>query len=125
MYESGKFSEMLNYCSKLLEKNPNDLMALQNSALSLLNLENYSEAITYCDRVLKENNFDMNRFHKESFEANSGPRNSAKKNILRDLKIDFLKNERQLKADGSSSLLDLATSEGIALNSGCRSGSYT
>jgi tetratricopeptide (TPR) repeat protein len=58
MYESGKFSDMLNYCSKLLEKNPNDLMALQNSALSLLNMENYSEAITYCDKVLQENNFD-------------------------------------------------------------------
>ncbi len=58
MFESGKFSDMLNYCSKLLEKNPNDLMALQNSALSLLNLENFSEAITFCNKVLKENNFD-------------------------------------------------------------------
>ena len=58
MFETGKFDEMLNYCLKILGKNPNDLMALQNSALSLLNLEKFSEAILYCDKVLKENNFD-------------------------------------------------------------------
>ena len=58
MFESGKFNDMFDYCSKLLEKNPKDMMALQNSALSLLNLEKFSEAITFCDLVLKENNFD-------------------------------------------------------------------
>jgi tetratricopeptide (TPR) repeat protein len=33
-------------------------MALQNSALSLLNLKNFSEAITFCDMVLNVNKFD-------------------------------------------------------------------
>ncbi|MFB5613133.1 MAG: tetratricopeptide repeat protein, partial [Nitrosarchaeum sp.] len=52
MFESGKFTDMFNYCKKLLENNPDDMVALQNSALSLLHLERYEEAITYCDKVL-------------------------------------------------------------------------
>ena len=58
MFEAGKFDDLLNYCSKMLEKNPKDLMALQNSALSLLHLEKFSDCIDICNKVLKENEFD-------------------------------------------------------------------
>lgn len=58
MFEAGKFDDMLNYCTKILEKNPKDLMALQNSALSLLHLDKFSECIDICNKVLNENEFD-------------------------------------------------------------------
>ena len=59
MFESGKFDDMLNYCTKLLETNPDDMVALQNSALALLHLEKFEESIIYCDKVLKIKNFDI------------------------------------------------------------------
>ena len=59
MFESGKFDDMYNYCAKLLETNPNDMIALQNSALALLHLERFEDSIIYCDKVLKIKNFDI------------------------------------------------------------------
>ena len=44
MFESGKFDDMLNYCTKLLEINPDDMVALQNSALALLHLEKFEDS---------------------------------------------------------------------------------
>ncbi len=58
MFESGKFDDMYNYCKKILDNNPNDMVALQNSALALLHLERYEDSIIYCDKVLKIKNFD-------------------------------------------------------------------
>ncbi|MGD8708710.1 MAG: tetratricopeptide repeat protein, partial [Nitrosopumilaceae archaeon] len=48
MYEAGKYKDLQNYCLKLLEKNPNDLLALQNLALSLLHLGKFAESISIC-----------------------------------------------------------------------------
>ena len=59
MFETDKFDDMLNYCAKLLESNPDDMVALQNSALAFLHLEKFEDSITYCDKVLKIKNFDI------------------------------------------------------------------
>ena len=59
MFESGKFDDMFNYCTKLLEANPDDMVALQNSALALLHLEKFEDSIIYCDKVLKIKIFDI------------------------------------------------------------------
>jgi tetratricopeptide (TPR) repeat protein len=59
MFESGKFDDMYNYCKKLLDNNPDDMVALQNSALALLYLERYEDSIIYCDKVLKIKFFDI------------------------------------------------------------------
>lgn len=58
MFEAGQFADMQNYCSKMLEKNPKDLVALQNLALSFLHLEKFSECIEICDKVLSDNKYD-------------------------------------------------------------------
>ena len=57
MFESEKFDDMLNYCTKLLEINPDNMVALQNSALALLHLEKFEDSIIFCDKVLKNKNF--------------------------------------------------------------------
>ena len=36
MINARKYDEMYNYCKNLLEKIPNDMVALQNTALSLI-----------------------------------------------------------------------------------------
>ena len=59
MFESGKFDDMYNYCTKLLESNPDDMVALQNSALALLHLEKFEDSIIYCDKVLQIKIFDI------------------------------------------------------------------
>src|SRR3989338_1414610 len=59
MFESGKFDDMYNYCTKLLETNPDDMVALQNSALALLHLEKFEDSIIYCDKVLQIKIFDI------------------------------------------------------------------
>lgn len=53
MFEAGKFDDMLSYCNAMLEKDPDDMLALQNSALALFHLEQFPEAVNACDRVLK------------------------------------------------------------------------
>lgn len=58
MFESGQYDEMYNYCQKLLSTNPNDMVALQNSALALIHLERYEDSIIYCDKVLKLKIYD-------------------------------------------------------------------
>ena len=39
MFNSGKYDDMYNYCKTLLEKIPNDMVALQNISLSLIYLK--------------------------------------------------------------------------------------
>ena len=53
MFDAGKFDDMLRYCQTMLEKDPDDMLALQNSALALFHLEQFSDAINACDTVLK------------------------------------------------------------------------
>lgn len=53
MFDAGKFDDMLRYCKTMLEKDPDDMLALQNSALALFHLEQFSDAINACDMVLK------------------------------------------------------------------------
>ena len=53
LFNSEKYDEMYNYCKNLLEKIPNDMVALQNISLSLIYLKKYDESIQYCDKVLK------------------------------------------------------------------------
>ena len=59
MFNAGKYQDMYDYCKELLEKIPNDMVALQNISLSLIYLEKYEEAIKYCDKVLEIKNSDM------------------------------------------------------------------
>ena len=53
MFDAGKFDDMLHYCKTMLDKDPEDMLALQNSALALFHLKQFSEAISFCDMVLK------------------------------------------------------------------------
>ena len=57
LFNSEKYDEMYNYCKNLLEKIPNDMVALQNISLSLIYLKKY-DSIQYCDKVLKIKNSD-------------------------------------------------------------------
>ena len=50
--------KMYNYCKDLLDKIPNDMVALQNISLSLIHMKKYSEAIIYCDKVLEIKQLD-------------------------------------------------------------------
>ncbi|RZD36961.1 MAG: hypothetical protein CXT78_16930 [Thaumarchaeota archaeon] len=59
MFNAKKYDEMYRYCKDLLEKIPNDMIALQNISLSLIHLQKYSEAIVYCDKVLEIKNSDI------------------------------------------------------------------
>ena len=51
MFNGERYDEMYTYCKKLLEKIPNDMVALQNISLSLIYLEKYEEALDYCNKV--------------------------------------------------------------------------
>ena len=42
MFNAGKYDEMYKYCKDLLNKIPNDMVALQNISLSLIYLKRYS-----------------------------------------------------------------------------------
>lgn len=44
-YESGNYTKAIEYCDKILSKNPNDFNALAYKGSSLAYLENYEEAI--------------------------------------------------------------------------------
>ena len=59
MFNAGKYDEMYAYCKSLLEKIPNDMVALQNISLSLIYLKKYPEAIVYCDKVLEIRDSEM------------------------------------------------------------------
>ena len=39
MFNAGKYHELYNYCKSLLEKAPDDMVALQNISLSLIYLK--------------------------------------------------------------------------------------
>ena len=39
MFNNGKYDELFNYCKNLLEKDPSDMLALQNISLSLIPLK--------------------------------------------------------------------------------------
>ena len=41
MFNAGKYDELYNYCKELLEKVPDDMVALQNISLSLIHLKKY------------------------------------------------------------------------------------
>ncbi len=41
MFNSEQYDDMYNYCKKLLEKIPNDMVALQNIYISLIYLKKY------------------------------------------------------------------------------------
>ena len=58
MFNAEKYEEMYTYCKRLLEKTPNDMLALQNISLSLIYLKKYEESIDYCNKVLEIKNSD-------------------------------------------------------------------
>jgi len=60
-----------NYCKDLLEKIPNDMVALQNISLSLIYLKKYPEAIVYCDKVLEIKNLDTYALKNKIFALES------------------------------------------------------
>ena len=57
MFNAGRYDDMRDYCKKILEKTPNDMVALQNLSLALIYLQQYEEAIIYCDKVLNTKRF--------------------------------------------------------------------
>ena len=59
MFDAEKFDDMLAYCKTLLEKDPADMLALQNFALALFYLERFSDAVTACDVVLNTKPSDV------------------------------------------------------------------
>ena len=59
MFDAKRYDDMYNYCKGMLEKDPEEMIALQNISLALIHMEQYPEAIQYCDKVLTMKNFDM------------------------------------------------------------------
>lgn len=58
MFEAGRFEEMKSYCEQLLEKDPTDMLALQNLTLACLHLRRFEDALSYCNRVLGIDEYD-------------------------------------------------------------------
>ena len=58
LYDTGRYAELHDYCDMLLEKDPNQTLALQNNALACLHLGSYEEALEYCRRVLEHDHND-------------------------------------------------------------------
>ena len=52
LYDSGRFAELLDYCTMRLEKDPSETLSLQNGALACLHLGRYEEAAEFCSKVL-------------------------------------------------------------------------
>ena len=52
MLNAGKYQEMVDYCKSLIDKDPKDLMGLQNMSTALIHLGDFEHAIEYCDIVL-------------------------------------------------------------------------
>ncbi|WDE11990.1 2Fe-2S iron-sulfur cluster-binding protein [Thalassomonas haliotis] len=73
------------------------------------------------EAILQAENYDMARFHMESFVTPTAP-NAVKTAGGESFEIHFKNQEQSTTADGSSSLLEVAESAGIELDYSCRSG---
>jgi len=58
LFSEQKWDEMVAFCKKMLDEDPNDLVALQNTAAAYLRLKRFDEAVSICDKVLAFNTND-------------------------------------------------------------------
>ena len=58
LQRARKYNELLEFCSKILEKNPHDLDALKGKIFTLQKLKRNKDASTYCNKVLEMYPYD-------------------------------------------------------------------
>lgn len=53
LHAEKNWQEIISFCKKMLDEDPKDLVALQNTATALVNSGKFEEAISFCDEVLQ------------------------------------------------------------------------
>ena len=63
MFEAEKFEDLIVFCKKILDKDPGDLLALQNISTAFLRVGEYREALAHCDVILGKHPKDEHALH--------------------------------------------------------------
>jgi tetratricopeptide (TPR) repeat protein len=58
LFDAKKFDAAIEFCQKLLEKNPNDPIALQNLSTAYYIVGAYNDTIKCCEKILERDRDD-------------------------------------------------------------------
>ena len=104
LFDAKKFDAAIEFCLKLLEKDPNDPIALQNLSTLYYIVGAYEDSIKYCDKILEK---DVNEEHAVKNKMLALEKLGQHDEVLKCCEILLEKNDKDV---------DALVTKGIALN---------
>ena len=104
LFDGKKFDEAVEFCQKLLEKNPNDPIALQNLSTLYYIVGAYEDSIKCCEKILEK---DVNEEHAVKNKMLALEKMELHDEVLKCCEILLTKNSKDV---------DALVTKGIALN---------
>ena len=104
LFDTKKFDAAIEFCQKLLEKNPNDPIALQNLSTAYYIVGAYNDTIKCCEKILEK---DANEEHAVKNKMRASEKLELHEEVLRCCEILLSKNNKDV---------DALVTKGIALN---------
>ena len=104
LFDAKKFDTAIEFCQKLLEKDPNDPIALQNLSTAYYIVGAYEDSIKCCDKILGK---DVNEEHAVKNKMLALEKLERHDEILKYCEILIAKNDKDV---------DALVTKGIALN---------
>ena len=104
LFDAKKFDMVIDFCQKLLEKDPNDPIALQNLSTAYYIVGAYDDTIKCCDKILEK---DVNEEHAVKNKMLALEKLELHDEVLKCCEILLAKNDKDV---------DALVTKGIALN---------
>ncbi len=104
LFDTKKFDAAIEFCQKLLEKNPNDPIALQNLSTAYYIVGAYNDTIKCCEKILEK---DSDEEHAIKNKMRALEKLELHNEVLRCCDILLSKNNKDV---------DVLVTKGIALN---------
>ena len=104
LFDTKKFDTAIEFCQKLLEKDPNDPIALQNLSTAYYIVGAYEDSIKCCDKILVK---DVNEEHAVKNKMLALEKLERHDEVLKYCEILIAKNDKDV---------DALVTKGIALN---------
>ena len=104
LFDAKKFDVAIDFCQKLLKKNPNDPIALQNLSTAYYIVGAYEDTIKCCDRILEK---DVDEEHAIKNKMLALEKLELHDEVLKCCEILLSKNDKDV---------DALVTKGIALN---------
>ena len=104
LFEAKKFDAAIEFCQKILEKDPNDPIALQNLGTAYYIVGAYEDTVKCCDKILEK---DLNEEHAVKNKMRALEKLELHEQVLECCDIRLSKNDKDV---------DALVTKGIALN---------